>query len=55
MKYRITVYEDFALIDGMLTTDVLLLLIQLCKDEGFTYLTPNGCDGGFKLVRKCEH
>lgn len=50
MKYSIEVYEDYAIITGWLTTDVLKLLIKLCKKEGFTHMVPHEGQG-FKLVR----
>ena len=51
-RYSIEVYEDHAIIRGWLTTEILTLLIGLCKKEGFTHMTNVG-DGtqGFKLVR----
>lgn len=54
MKYRITVYEDYAIIRGSLSSEILLLLIRFCKKEGFTHL--KACDDGkgFKLVRENE-
>lgn len=55
MKYSITVYEDHAIITGWLTSDVLILLIKLCKKEGFTHLTHNPHGEGFKLVRKDDN
>ncbi len=52
MKYSIEVYEDYAIIKGWLTSDVLTLLIKLFKKEGFTHM--QSFDGGFKLVKKNE-
>lgn len=48
-KYSISVYEDHAIIKGWMTSDVLTLLVRLCKKEGFTHMTP--FEGGFKLVK----
>jgi hypothetical protein len=50
-KYSIHVYEDHAIIRGWLTSDMLMLLIRLCKKEGFTHLTSNADGNGFKLVK----
>jgi hypothetical protein len=51
-EYSVEVFEDYALIRGWLSSDVLTYLIKLCKKEGFTHLTHTD-DGrqGFKLVR----
>jgi hypothetical protein len=55
-KYSIKVYEDYAVINGWLTYDVLILLVSLFKKEGFTHLTSNdGITGGFKMVRKNDN
>jgi hypothetical protein len=51
-KYSIEVYENYAIIKGLLTSDMLTILIKLCE-EGLTHLTPHQ-GGGFKLVRKNE-
>jgi len=49
--YSIEVFKDFAIIKGCLTSDILQVLVKLCKKEGFTHLTMH--DGqGFKLVKK---
>jgi hypothetical protein len=51
--YSIHVYEDYAIIRGGLTSDILTMLIKLCKKEGFTHITSaNDGKEGFKLVRK---
>lgn len=52
-KYSIHVYEDHAVIRGWLSSDILVLLVRLCRKEGFTHITHMD-DGtrGFKLVRK---
>ncbi len=50
-KYSIEVYEDYAVIKGFLSTDILTLLIRLCKKEGFTRLGYNHDGQEFKLVR----
>ena len=52
LKYSLEVYEDYAIINGWLTTDMLTLIVRLCKKEGFTHLTNNGDKLGFNLVRK---
>ena len=51
LKFSIEVYEDHAIIYGMLTADILTLLIRLCKKYGYTHLAPNGDNQGFKLVK----
>jgi hypothetical protein len=52
-KYSICVYEDHAIIRGWLPSDVLILLLRLCKKEGFTLITrPDDGIPGFKLVKK---
>jgi hypothetical protein len=48
LKYSIEVYKDHAIIRGCLTSNVLTLLIKLCKEEGFTHM--QSFEGGFKLV-----
>lgn len=50
-NYSIHVFEDHAIIQGFLTSDVLTILIRLCRQEGFTHLVP--FDDGFKLVKQC--
>lgn len=52
LEYSIEVYDTHAVIDGWLTSDILILLIRLCKKHGFTHLTHNDGYAGFKLVRK---
>lgn len=52
IKYSITVYEDHAIIQGRLDTDILFALIQLMRQEGFTHLTHTDDIEGFKLVKK---
>jgi hypothetical protein len=54
-KYVLAIYEDYALINGKLSSDILLLLIKLCKKEGFTHMTHRD-DGkpGFKLIRNAD-
>lgn len=51
-NYSLEVFEDYAIIRGHLTTEMLTLLIKLCAKEGFKYLTNIG-DGtpGFKLIK----
>lgn len=51
LKYSLEVYEDHALIKGWLDSNMLTLLVKVCKKHGFTHLAQNG-DGGFKLVKK---
>lgn len=48
-KYSISVYEDYAIIKGWLTSEILITLIKLCKKEGFTHL--QSFEGGFKLIK----
>jgi len=50
-NYSISVFDDHAIIRGSLTSDILILLVELCKNEGFTHIT-NISDGtqGFKLI-----
>jgi len=50
--YSIEVYDTHAIISGWLTADILSLLVKLCKKHGFTHLTHNDGNPGFKLVRK---
>jgi hypothetical protein len=58
LKYSIEVYKDHAIIRGCLTSNVLTLLIKLCKEEGFTiklckeegFTHMQSFEGGFKLV-----
>ncbi len=52
-KYSIHVYEDHAQINGGLPSHVLILLIKLCKKEGFDIMT-YGPNGGFRLIRKLK-
>ncbi len=49
--YEIRVYEDYAIITGWLTSDILKVLIRLCKQEGFTHLTNNPDGKGFRLIK----
>lgn len=55
MKYRIEVYEDHAILKGSLSAETLLLLVELCKNEGFTHLTHTDDHSGFKLIKKKEN
>lgn len=52
-KYSIEVFDDYATIRGRMSSDILVLLVRLCKKEKFTHMT-NTDDGepGFKLVRR---
>jgi hypothetical protein len=52
LEYSIEVYKDHAIIKGWLSTDVLKLIFNLCKKEGFTHMTSNENQQGFKLVKK---
>lgn len=52
LKYSIEVYENYALIYGKITIDLLEFLIQLFKKEGFDYLTSNDANSAFKFVKK---
>ena len=52
-KYSIEVYEDHAITRGCISSEMLVLLIRLCKKEGFIYITaPDDGTRGFKLVKK---
>lgn len=54
-KYSLEVFDEYALIHGSLSSDLLLLLVDLCKTEGFTHLVNDyGCKG-FKLIRAAEN
>lgn len=53
-RYSIDVYEDHALIEGCLTSESLALVIKLCQEEGFDYLTSGDEHVKFKLIRKKE-
>ncbi len=52
LQYSIEVYDDHAIINGWLTTDILKLLVRLCGKHGFTHLTNNDGKPGFKLVKR---
>ncbi len=49
-RYSLEVYDDHAIIKGWLTSDMLTVLIKLCKKEGFKGLVHNEGEG-FKLVK----
>lgn len=51
MKYSIAVYDDHAIITGPLSPETLMILMRLCKNEGFTHMTSNPEGPGFKLIR----
>ncbi len=55
LKYSIHVYEDHAIINGCLSSDILILLVRLCKKHGFTHLTSGESGIGFKLIRLEEN
>lgn len=55
LKYSIEVYDDHAIIQGLLSSDILTLLTRLCRKEGFTHLTKNNEKPGFKLVKKNDN
>ena len=55
LEYSIKVYDDHAIIYGWLTSDILILLVRLCKKHGFTHLTHNDGNPGFKLVKKDDN
>lgn len=55
MKYSIEVYEDHAIVNGFLPSDVLKFLTILLKKEGLNYVTHNGNKSGFKFVRKDDN
>lgn len=48
-KYSLEVFEDHAIIKGWITSEMLNVLIKLCRKEGFKFLAPY--EGGFKLVK----
>ena len=48
-KVSIEIYEDYAIIHGMLSSEILTTLLKLCKKYGFKYLS--SFDGGFKLKK----
>lgn len=48
-KYSLEVYDDHAIIKGWLTSDMLTVLIKLCRKEGFKRLVSG--NGGFKLIK----
>jgi len=48
-RYSIAVYKDHAFIKGGLTSEVLLILVEMCKLEGFTHMQFH--EGAFKLVK----
>lgn len=52
LEYSIEVYDDHAVIYGLLSADILKILIRLCEKHGFTHLTLNDGNTGFKLVKK---
>lgn len=49
IEFSLEVYEDHAIIRGLLTSDELTLLIKFCGVCGFKYIS--SCDSGFKLTR----
>lgn len=49
LKFSLKVYEDYAIIRGKLTAETLTLLINLCNEYEFKYITPH--NGGFKLIK----
>ena len=53
-KFSIDVYDDYAIIRGGLTCDILLLIIRISKKEGFTHMISFEDNGhvGFKLVKQ---
>lgn len=53
LKYSLEVYEEYAYITGPLCANSLIILMELCKLEGFTHLKGRD-DGqpGFILVKK---
>ncbi len=52
LKFSVEVYEDFAIVKGTITSEMLMLIIRLCKKEGFTYFTYTDQENEFKLERK---
>jgi hypothetical protein len=51
-EFCIIMHTDYALILGSLRSDTLLVLLDLCREYGFTHLAPNDDGPGFKLIRK---
>ena len=54
MEYSIEVFDDYAVIKGSISSDVLNFLLKLCEDEGFKYMVPNYQDVGFRLVKEVK-
>jgi hypothetical protein len=50
-EYKISVYKDYAIVEGGLPHGVIELICQLCKIEGFTHITHYEGEG-FKLIRE---
>ncbi len=48
-QFTLTVFDDYAIIRGWLSSDILILLVKLCKKHGFKYLS--SFEGGFKLTK----
>jgi hypothetical protein len=51
-RFSVVVYDDHAQLLGSLSSEVLLMLLELCREQGFTHMVPNEEAAGFKLVRK---
>jgi hypothetical protein len=54
LKYSIEVYENHAIIKDKLCSDALIVLINLCAQEGFTHLKCHE-EEFFKFVKKCAN
>ncbi len=50
-EFSIIVFDDHAIIEGKLSSDVLVMLIKFCEKQGFTHMTNTESGIGFKLVR----
>lgn len=52
-EFSLEVYKDCAIIKGWIDVDAFQLLVQVCRDHGFTHLKPMENGGrGFKLIKK---
>jgi hypothetical protein len=51
-KYSLEVFEDHAVIKGIIPTPIMLLLIRICNEEGFNKVTsPDDGSKGFKFIK----
>lgn len=51
--FTLEMFDDYALIRGWLTPEMLMMIVKMCKKQGFTHLTSTN-DGipGFKLIKR---